>query len=322
MQKLGITHHTSSQVTAQQFTVRSGFPGDVNGEQEAALTQLSATLADTLRCPEAMKFVARFGGHNRCLLRWLRFTRFDVALAKRKFEETLKWRIEVGANDILEDPAAIALMERLRRLWPGALCGTSKEGLPVQYVRVGEVKTYDILAEVTEDEMQRFYIYWLELVSARQVTAMAERAAAGQDPLTCRGMLEIYDCSGLSVRQIDTHGLRLLAKMLSMGSTHYPENLYRGFIINAPTVFSMAWKIISPVLNENTRRIMNISSSSCEGPLQELIGDAQLQRVWASVTVSQAGRSQRNVADDSDLPPLEEDHKKLRRNSQTRATRA
>ena len=38
------------------------------------------------------------------------------------------------------------------------------------------------------------------------------------------GTLEIYDAGGLAFSQLHVGGLRLLAKVLGLGTAHYPEN--------------------------------------------------------------------------------------------------
>ena len=48
---------------------------------------------------------------------------------------------------------------------------------------------------------------------------------------------------------------------------NYPENLGRAVIINAPWVFSGAWKLVSPVLNQRTQDKISIES----GPARELL---------------------------------------------------
>lgn len=260
-------------------TTGSGYPGDLSMVHVTALTQLIDALAETLLSPDAAKFVERFGGRERCLLRWLRVVQFDVASAKQRFLETLKWRIQVGANSILENPAAIAVAEKVKTYWPGAFCGTSMDALPIQLLRIGQLSPQKILSDITEEEMQTFYIYWMELSNATQVKYLRQREREGKDPSLCRGQIEIYDCSSLGLRQMHVQGLRLVARTLALGSTHYPENLYRGFIINIPTVFSVGWKVISPVLNENARRLITISSGTCEEELKALVGAARFDSI-------------------------------------------
>jgi hypothetical protein len=39
-------------------------------------------------------------------------------------------------------------------------------------------------------------------------------------------------------------GLRLLAGVLGLGTANYPENLHKAYIINVPSFFAAAWRLI------------------------------------------------------------------------------
>lgn len=43
-----------------------------------------------------------------------------------------------------------------------------------------------------------------------------------------------------------------------MVQLHYVERSHKVFILNAPSWFSVLWKVVAPLLHENTRRKINI----------------------------------------------------------------
>eukprot|EP01052_Picozoa_sp_SAG31_P037401 SAG31_NODE_4823_length_2927_cov_3403.860679_6_plen_55_part_00 len=45
-------------------------------------------------------------------------------------------------------------------------------------------------------------------------------------------------------------GIRSFSSVLSLGQLHYPENLTKGFLINAPWFFSRGYGLVKPMLNE------------------------------------------------------------------------
>ena len=49
--------------------------------------------------------------------------------------------------------------------------------------------------------------------------------------------------------------------MIGIDSKHYPETLGHMFIINAPSIFSLAWPLITPFLDERTQRKIDVISS-------------------------------------------------------------
>ena len=66
--------------------------------------------------------------------------------------------------------------------------------------------------------------------------------------------------------------------MIGIDSKHYPETLGRMFFINAPLIFSAAWVLFTPFLDERTLRKVEIisSESAWKKRLRECIDPAQL----------------------------------------------
>jgi hypothetical protein len=71
--------------------------------------------------------------------------------------------------------------------------------------------------------------------------------------------------------------------MVTSDSDHYPERLGQMIIINAPLMFSWAWRIIQRFLSENQRSKVRIYGSE---PLEwvpilhDLIGEHQLPKQY------------------------------------------
>lgn len=250
-------------------------------EEDRALGELELSLAETLSGESAAAYVASLGGVRRCLLRWLRTTHLDVPLAERRFLETLKWREEVKANGCLENPEMCALADRFAPLWPASYRGSTNDGLSVLFCHAGQLQPYKIMAEFTPDEAIRFAVWWLETSSARQREILAAREAIGLSSADCRGQLEIYDLTGLSFSQMHIPAIRLLAQITGLWARHYPENLQRGFIINAPMVFSIAWQIILPTLGEPLNKRISVHRDGAERELLEYLSAERLAAVAA-----------------------------------------
>ena len=71
-------------------------------------------------------------------------------------------------------------------------------------------------------------------------------------------MVDIYDMEGVGWKQLAS-GMRLLSGVLSVAQEHYPENLNRAFLINAPKTFAGAWKLISAAIDSRTKQKFVIS---------------------------------------------------------------
>ena len=66
---------------------------------------------------------------------------------------------------------------------------------------------------------------WMERSLQLQREITEQRRAEGESDFICKGTLEIYDAGGLAFSQLHVGGLRMLARVLGLGTAHYPENL-------------------------------------------------------------------------------------------------
>ena len=228
------------------------------------------------RCTAHM--LTAFGGSERCLERFLVARKHNVVEAAAAFRATAVFRREElldTEGDGAFEPSA-EIKERVGALWPGAYCGFSVDHCPVQLFRFGGLDVGALMEQATEAEFRQYYLWWMERSLALQAEGGARAAAAAMASATAecgsgapssssssspmRGMIEVYDCAGLSVAALLTigavgaghSGLLLLKRVLSIGQLHYPENLRLAIFINAPLGFASLWALVSSVLSERT----------------------------------------------------------------------
>jgi len=215
-----------------------------------------------------------FGGSERCLERFLVARKHNVEEAAAAFRATAVFRREElldTEGDGAFEPSA-EIKERVGALWPGAYCGFSVDHCPVQLFRFGGLDVGALMEQATEAEFRQYYLWWMERSLALQAEGGARAAAAAMASATAecgsgassssspsspmRGMIEVYDCAGLSVATLTLRaghtGLLLLKRVLSIGQLHYPENLRLALFINAPLGFASLWALVSSVLSERT----------------------------------------------------------------------
>jgi len=80
-----------------------------------------------------------------------------------------------------------------------------------------------------------------------------ERAVAclppGQDKLCW-----VIDFSGFSTRLTGLSNMQMSKRTLHLLQNHYPERLGMAILLNAPFVFTVFWKLVSPFIDENTKK--------------------------------------------------------------------
>ena len=216
------------------------------------LDALEAALQSELSLPTTARMLAAFGGTEICLSRFLEARGHNVEDAAAMFRATACFRRENGLDDDTYAGPSDELQERMGRFWPGTYSGFSAENSPVMFFRLGAVDVRRAVEAATEEEIKLFYLHWMERGLALQREGSARAAAAapthpGPHPAgdrgdatalsSKRGMIEVYDMAGLAVASISIPGVRLFASVLGLGQAHYPENLRKCFIVNAPLGF-------------------------------------------------------------------------------------
>ncbi len=243
--------------------------------QAAASSELVAalrkTLADELAgYPHSAVMISAYGGSHRCFERFLIARQKDVVEAAVMFRETLAWRAKHGLDDgtfHIDE----SLRERVKAMWPGQYApSTTPCGSPMQLFRPGNADPRGMLAAFTEAEFETFYIWWMEESLMLQNKANASSIDVPDSPWS--GMLEVYDMAGLSLTQLYPPALAMLARVLSIGQAHYPENLRKLYLLNSPYTFTGAWMVVSAVLSANTLAKITMTSYDGGDELRDAVG--------------------------------------------------
>ena len=71
----------------------------------------------------------------------------------------------------------------------------------------------------------------------------------------------------------------VLGRVFSVGSEHYPDQLYRCFILNAPSVAMVVWRILSSFLSAHSLNRVQISSGVPPELAEALGGDEAVRRM-------------------------------------------
>jgi hypothetical protein len=193
------------------------------------------------------------------LLRFLRANEFDVGKARDMVINSILWRKQHNVDKILQDfvPPPV-----LVQFFPGGWHHNDKEGRPVFVLRLGQMDVKGLLRSVGIEPLVKFTLSICEqgLLKTTQATK-----TLGQ-PISAWTLL--VDLEGLSMRHLWRPGVQALLRIIEIVEAHYPECMGLVLIARAPRVFPVLWTLISPFINENTRKKFMINSS--EAVLTEL----------------------------------------------------
>jgi hypothetical protein len=142
--------------------------------------------------------------------------------------DTLRWRSTKGVYEIVSKGES-DINRLLLNAGKTYLGGLDKEGRIVFYIHA---KLHDKNMGTAEDN-ENFTILLIE-IARRLATPGVETANV------------IFDLTGSGYSNMDLPNVKFLVNCFQ---NHYPENLGKCFIYNAPWIFSAFWKLIKPLLD-------------------------------------------------------------------------
>ncbi|KAF1890750.1 hypothetical protein Lal_00013345 [Lupinus albus] len=166
------------------------------------------------------------------LLRFLRAREWNASKAHKMLVDCLIWRVQNEIDNILSKPIVPPdLYRAVRDSQLIGVSGYSREGLPVFAIGVG-LSTFD------------------------KASPSASRKH-GRPITTC---IKVLDMTGLKLSALNQ--IKLLTIISSIDDLNYPEKTNTYYIVNAPYIFSACWKVVKPLLQERTRRKVQVLPGS------------------------------------------------------------
>ncbi|KAK3021551.1 hypothetical protein RJ639_046499 [Escallonia herrerae] len=188
------------------------------------------------------------GYRTETLVRFLKARDENISKAHKMLLDCLDWRIQSDIDNILSRPILPTdLYRRVRDTQLTGMSGYSKEGLPVIAVGLG-LSTYD------EPSVNCYVQSHIQINEFRDRVIMPFASKKfGRNISTC---LKILDMTGLKFSALNH--IKLLTVISNIDDLNYPEKTDTYYIVNAPYIFSACWKVVKPLLQERTRKKIQV----------------------------------------------------------------
>ncbi|RDX83150.1 Sec14 [Mucuna pruriens] len=220
---------------------------EMGGGNQEAVKQLQALMENV---DEQLKNTFQNihqGYPTEALIRFLKARDWNVAKSHKMLIDCLNWRVENEIDNVLTKPIPVDLYRAVRDTQLIGMSGYSKEGLPVIAVGVG-LSTYDKATD-------KYYIQSHIQINEYRDRVILPKATRthGRYIGTC---VKVLDMTGLKFSALNQ--LRLLTAISTIDDLNYPEKTDTYYIVNAPYIFSACWKVVKPLLQERTRRKIQV----------------------------------------------------------------
>ena len=190
------------------------------------------------------------------LLRYLRARNFDVDKSKAMLRETLNWRRDFGVENMHEWKDVIAIENSPGKMY---VRGYDKDVHALIYMKPRLENTND------HDGNIKHLVYTLE----KAVACMSSNTTAEK-------LCLLIDYEGYSLRNAPP--MKTSMETLTILQNHYPERLFRAYMIRPPWIFHAFFNMISPFIDPVTKnKIAMVSGSNIKEKLVETIDPVVLE---------------------------------------------
>lgn len=210
--------------------------GDLTPLQESCLIRLRQWLLETHKgkIPK-----------DQHVLRFLRARDFNMDKAREFLCQSLTWRKQHQVDFLLDTWERPQL---LQDYYTGGWHHHDREGRPLYILRLGQMDTKGLVRALGEEGLLRQVLS----INEEGLRRCEENTRVFGRPISCWTCL--VDLEGLNMRHLWRPGVKALLRIIEVVEANYPETLGRLLILRAPRVFPVLWTLVSPLIDENTRK--------------------------------------------------------------------
>jgi hypothetical protein len=157
----------------------------------------------------------------------------------------------------------------------GAWHYTSKVGYPIVIENIGKHNAKGFAQDCPKEQLLEWHVRINEVLFGPIMEEASKRAGKKIDKI-----LVIFDMNGTGLHQLNPSGLAVIKGIVDCDQQYYPERLGQLFIINAPSLFSMGWRIISTWLDPRVLEKIQILGKDYQETLLKYVDASALPKIY------------------------------------------
>nr|UXK97414.1 retinal-binding protein [Nautilus pompilius] len=158
---------------------------------------------------------------------------------------SMDYREKMGADRLIEEYTP---PEVLQKYLAGGLCGHDKDGSPIKVELFGRMDMKGIMYSTKKSDLEKTKLLQCEL-TVRDWEKQSEKMGKNVSGLTV-----IFDMRGVSSKMLWKPGLQMYLHLVKILEDNYPEMMKRMFVINAPIIFPLLYRICRPLISEDMKK--------------------------------------------------------------------
>lgn len=225
--------------------------------------------------------------------RYIRGCGGEYAEAKRRWDLTLQWRKEQNVDSILSEPQPH--FATIKECYPHFFHGRSNGKMSgkggddrsycVYYEKLGELNLTKLKQKkVSVSHILRHFVF----ISEYLYTHIEPDNQYGK-------CISVLDVTGVGLSDLAGDALEFLKENSKVTQSHYVERCQKIFVVNASYMFTFLWRMIQPLINENTRQKISILGTDLT-ELVDYVGTSQLPEEYGGPKGAVLGSSEEEKA--------------------------
>ena len=225
---------------------------------------------------ENLSFVTVEENENLKVLRFLRARQFDIDATLTMIRDDAEWRNDETRSQLRYQTAYEVLqcdLSIIYRYFPTWTQGYDKQCRPISWRQFGKFDITKVLKQTTMEHLINFHIW--EIEQMLRLTYTKSKVTG----LNVENFLVVIDVSGWHLGLANQHAYTFIKALIQTDSEHYPERLGQLIVINAPNMFSMAWRVIEGFMNDIQKRKIQIHGINQEEWLPHLLSLIDMDQI-------------------------------------------
>ncbi|XP_021310403.1 SEC14 cytosolic factor isoform X3 [Sorghum bicolor] len=201
-----------------------------------------------LWCCILLAYNVHQGNLRGTLVRFLKAREWSVPKAHKMLMDCLNWRVQNEIDSVLAKP-----------ILPSDLYRAIRDTLLVGLTGYSKQVNYYVQSHIQMNEYRD------------RVVLPAASKKFGRQINTC---LKVMDMTGLKLSALSQ--IKMLTMITTVDDLNYPEKTETYYIVNAPYVFSACWKVVKPLLQERTKKKIQVLYASGRDELLKVMDSESL----------------------------------------------
>ena len=193
--------------------------------------------------------------------RWLRARKFDLNETIKMLEEATECSAEARKNEFYPSPSKALGCDTSYYIkqYPQVYYGHGRNGCPVFYSKPALI---DINAIRNITSLPNIINFHWNAMMHEFVHKLKDQYVSSNGQSKRYACICVLDLKHLSAAQLSKRPLKLIKEQSFIDSLCFPETLSHMAIVNAPTFFTLTWKIIKSWIDERTANKVSVIGSN------------------------------------------------------------